>query len=149
MRIYSPSRKKSFQAVVRNGSGGNLPGCLVPAAEATADKGFSGAIFRELFQQTLGDSAVNGFDNHLVQENTVTPGTNSCRWINSGLAENPGVYGSHWTVGQYNGVPGYHDQWGLDGPISAIWCRSLCSRTGLLQGDIRDSESRGQSLHRL
>src|ERR1700688_445425 len=98
-----------------HGSGGNLPGCLVPATEATADKGFSGAISRELFQQTLSASAVDSFDNHLVQEYTVTPGTNSCWWINSGLAENPGVLGSHWTVGQYNGVSGYHNQWGPDG----------------------------------
>jgi transposase len=34
------------------------------------------------------------------------------------------------------------------GPISAVRRRSLCSRAGLLQGEIRDSESRGEGLHR-
>jgi hypothetical protein len=94
--------------------GGGIPGCLVPSTETTADEGFSGAISRELFQQTLSDTAVDSFDNHLVQEYTVTPGTNGCWWSTSGLVQNPGTQNSHWTVGQYSGVSGYHNQWGPD-----------------------------------
>ena len=74
-----------------NGSGGNLPGCLVPATEDTDDQGFNGGIFRELFKMTLSDSAGDSFDGRAIDEYTVTPGTNTCFWTGSGLTQNPGV----------------------------------------------------------
>lgn len=98
-----------------NGGGsGSITGCLVPASEATSDAGFNGSIYRELFQMTLSDSAGDSFDNHFIEEYTVTPGTNTCWWSTSGIAQNPGVTGGSWSVGTYNNAPGYHNQWGPD-----------------------------------
>lgn len=51
-------------------------------------------------------------------EYTVTPGTNTCWWTshfsvyNTSSGDDYKI--SHWTVGQYSGVSGYHNQWGPD-----------------------------------
>jgi hypothetical protein len=97
-----------------NGGGsGSITGCLAPSTEATDDQGFNGSIFRELFKMTISDTAADSFDSHYVEEYTVTPGTNTCWWSNSGLPQNPGVSGGSWTVGTYSGVAA-HNQWGPD-----------------------------------
>ena len=98
-----------------SGSGGSLPGCLVPATETTDDQGFYGSIYRELFVMTLSDSAGDNFNGHAIEEYTVTPGTNTCWWNGSGLAQTPGVSGAvNWAAGYYNGSPGPENEWGPD-----------------------------------
>ncbi|HKV26564.1 MAG TPA: hypothetical protein VJN93_18355 [Candidatus Acidoferrum sp.] len=61
----------------------------------------------------LSLAAADNFDNHYVQEYTVTPGTNTCWWSTSGLIQNPGTQNSYWTVGTVNGNQ-EHNHWGYD-----------------------------------
>lgn len=96
-----------------DGGGGSLPGCLVPSTEETDDIGWNGGIDREQFDMTLSDTAADSFDNHYVQEYTVTPGTNACWWSTSGLVQNPGTQNASWTVGTVGGNA-EHNHWGYD-----------------------------------
>ncbi|MGC1418484.1 MAG: hypothetical protein WA817_24585 [Candidatus Acidiferrum sp.] len=96
-----------------NGNNGSIPGCLVPSTEETDDIGWNGGIDREQFDMTLSDTAADGFDNHYVQEYTVTPGTNACWWSTSGLVQNPGTQNASWTVGTVGGNA-EHNHWGYD-----------------------------------
>jgi hypothetical protein len=91
----------------------NIPGCVVPSTETTADAGFNGSVFREQFDMTLSDSAGDNFDRQYIQEATTQPGTNSCWWPNSGFPQYPGVSGGSWTVGTVGGRA-EHNHWGYD-----------------------------------
>lgn len=88
-------------------------GCLVPTTEETTDEGFNGGSFREQFDMTISDTDGDIFDGYYIQEVTTSPGTNTCYWSGSGLAQNPGVQGSQWTVGTVAGVP-EQNHWGFD-----------------------------------
>jgi len=95
------------------GGGGSIVGCLSPSTETTSDIGFNGGSFREQFDMTVSDTAADSFDGYYNKEVTTSPGNNTCYWSGSGLAQNPGVTGSQWTIGTVAGVH-EHNHWGYD-----------------------------------